>query len=415
MKKIDNSTTILILWKLWTIILIVGAILNTGCITIEENDHDCDDAVVIEPPTFPQPQPGPAHLGLLFGGPPGGTEIRVAGNDEEVLCFNAQADQDIEIRNLRLEITSPDGLVYGGTAQYRDVKFTSGATVVAGPIDLSNASLDTTQNLVFHDVFRMAADQRVGFCVKLDVNNDDLLDGNTLYVKLMPFQNGDVVRVSDGAALALENIEPNTGLWTVLTVRGIQGPSVQRNAPYVTAVPLPTTVLVNSGTIIAHRMTITAPSTSDVLVMKLSYASNVSSANPNATSLYNARVRVVGDAIGLGGWSDVLWYGGDCAFAATWSNRCVRVFLEQPLRIAAGTSVTIELEMDISGALVSGDSLTTGASMDTYGNDEGPLVGQYYISGAPETSMLWSNDGLWWYNGHSVNWGTPFAQTLVRY
>lgn len=55
--------------------------------------------------------------------------------------------------------------------------------------------------------------------------------------------------------------------------------------------------------------------------------------------------------------------------------------------------------------------------MDSYGHQEGPLVGTGFstvISGGYEDGLLWSNDGTWFYNGHTVA-GTPFAQTLTTF
>lgn len=401
---------------------VVVGLLASGCVDPDPktgDDVDLSDVLASDNQAYQQTDPAPSaptSLNLVFGGPLGGTEIGVGASGVNVLCFSATAtEKDMQIRNFRIELTSADGLVIGMQTQYGDVRVFDGSTLVAGPAELSNDSLDTTQALVLPSLEVLAADVTRHVCVKLDVNLDDLLDGNTLYVKLLPFEAGDVVLIDDGSELPTESIEPAAGLWTVLTVRGIQGPSVPMAAPTVSHSSVPTNVL-TVGTNIAYRMTITAPVASDVLIKKLSFSFYVaSSGDPSVANLYNARLRVLGSSMPLGGWTDVLWYSGDCGFAATWTHRCVRVFLDQPLAIDAGTSVTVDLLIDFSGAPTAGDMLAIGAAMDGYGHQEGPLTGgpAPHISGGYEDSMLWSDDGLWWYNGHSVNWGAPFAQTLT--
>ncbi len=405
MKNLHISTKIVIAWTLWTILLIVGALLNAGCITIEE-EHDCDDAVVIDPPT------SPARLNLTFSGPPSGEIVAVGAENAEVLCFNATATRHLEVQKLRLMVHDGDGMIFDLIPQYSDIKIVEDGIVVEGPVELAQFGYAIEQTVIMHDPIDFQPDVPRAFCVKLDVHADARLHGHNLSVSLLPFETGDVVLADDGSALAAGQITPMDGLWTVLAVR-IESPLVPINPPRVSAAPVPTNVLTN-GMVAVHRETIVAPAGSDVMLKKLSYTINVSASNPSAISLDSANLRVVGDGFSLGGWSDVLWYSGDCGFTATWSTRCARVILEQPLVIPAGTSVTVELRLNVSGPLAIGDAITTGADMDPWGHQEGPLGAGPYIESGVEDGVLWSNDGLWWYNGHSVDWGTPFAQTLTR-
>lgn len=409
------------------ITLFLIATMATACITVEdqnpdvivvveEEDDGCDGGVpetdaAPETDASPDAAPDPAALHLLFGGPPGGTEISVGAANAQVLCFNAEATETMEIRNFRIEIASNGMIHYNGMPLYRDVTVWNGSTLVAGPVNPDGNGSTTAQTLVLPAVTTiLAADTPYGFCVRLNVYLEDTLDGDQLTVRLAPFQLGDIA-LSDGSPLPVAQIDP-LPFSTTLTVRGIQGSSVPMAPPSVSAAP-PLDFVLHNGTVVATSIRISAASGSDVLVKKLSFAMSVSTANPSAIDLIGAHLRVRSEALPLGGWSDVLWYGGDCGFTATWANRCVRIVLDEPLRINAGNVVTLDLRVTVSGSLVSGDALTTGASMDTYGHQEGPLTFGPFISGGYEDSMLWSNDGLWWYNGNSVNWGTPFAHTLA--
>jgi hypothetical protein len=157
-------------------------------------------------------------------------------------------------------------------------------------------------------------------------------------------------------------------------------------------------------------MTITAAADAETLFQWLSFRTHVFTANPEATVLENARVGRVGE-IDQFGTSSIESSGGGCNFVASAAHRCVRIFLDRPLRIPAGTSTTLCLRMNVSGTLVNGELLETTTVTDNFGSVQGPLTGGHIDSQFPN-NMMWSNDGLWWYNGYSVHWGSHFTQVL---
>ncbi len=233
MKKLSTETKIVMLWKLWTIVLIVGAILNTGCITIEGdepdvviiNDHNGCDAGVTDTDAATT-----ARLHLVFGGPPSGSEIAVGASNVDTLCFQAWAlDEEIEIRKFRLYLRDGDGLILNSTVQYSNIKVadTGGpGGIVAGPVNLDPGGNQIEQLLVLNASRTVPANSFRTFCVRVDVGSNEMLNGHGFGVMLMPFEEGDVVLTSDGSNLPVEHIDPADGLWTDLVVRGNAAPAV---------------------------------------------------------------------------------------------------------------------------------------------------------------------------------------------
>ncbi len=195
------------------------------------------------------------------------------------------------------------------------------------------------------------------------------------------------------------------------------GPSVSQDAPIVNAIPLPATTLSDFGTPMIHRMVITAPAGADALVKKLSYEVDLATAHPESFSTYVPRLRIVGSPDDLPErTNDVDWIGGgDCGFVSNASKRCVMIVLDAPLAIPAGTCVTLDFSLQIAGFFASGDTVTTTPVIDA-ADRQGPIHGagiQTSIGGIMD-GALWSNDGLWFYNGHSIVWNQPLAETLTR-
>lgn len=192
-----------------------------------------------------------------------------------------------------------------------------------------------------------------------------------------------------------------------------QGPTVPMAAPYLSAASLPTNVL-TLGTNIAARITVTADAASDVQIRKLSFLVTHPSAVPGDVS--NLRLRIVGTGNDLPADRDVAYVANGHCGGGDVSYVCFRVVLDQPLTVAAGTSVTLDVRVDVTGTLSEGDSLTTALALDVSAPQEGTLVGTGLatsIEGGDEDGMLWSNDAAWFYNGHDLP-GTRFAHTLVR-
>ncbi len=196
------------------VIVFTLACASSGCVTVEVDDHDpdCGDVIVVvepgdpigpDPEPEPEPEPEAARLDLVFGGPPAGTELAVGAQNADVLCFDATATEEMEIRNTRIEITSGDGLIINSMPQYRDIKVVDTGTgqAMAGPTDVRWDGSEISQDLVLIDVWPLHADETRTFCIRLDVNGNARLDGNSLYMKLLPFEAGDVVLTGDGSEL----------------------------------------------------------------------------------------------------------------------------------------------------------------------------------------------------------------------
>ncbi|HJV32805.1 MAG TPA: hypothetical protein VJ694_02140, partial [Patescibacteria group bacterium] len=184
-----------------------------------------------------------------------------------------------------------------------------------------------------------------------------------------------------------------------------QGPAVPKAAPYVSAAPLPSYLLLN-GTQIFYRTTFTAPVESDVLVKKLSFAVGVVNGYPPGVALYAPGVRVVGEGSDLPGVASIsdAYTESVCGFSTSPANRCVSLVLASPLIIEAGTSVTVDFRMTSAATWSDGDSVTTSLARDAAGGEEGILVGEGLDAaiGGGKEGLLWSNDDVWFYDGHDV-------------
>lgn len=389
------------------------ACLGIGCASSTGDDQGVVDGGPDGPPTV---APG---LSLTLRSSTEVTSIPIASDDQNVLCVDAKASMDVEIRKLRLEVASTKGepptasLVYRGKTQYRDIKVMSGNEgVVAGPIELSSDAPDeASQVLVLTDTFMIeAAELPTLFCVQLDVNNETAIVDSALSVKLLPFQPGDVVLISDGTDLPIESIQPSDGFRADMTIRIVQCAGVQIGRPSVTEAPLPTTELTLSD-IVNYSQTITAPAENGVLTQWLSYRVHVFTPNPEATILENPRLGFPGSApLSGSGWIESS--GGGCNFVASWTHRCIRVRLDRPVWIPAGMSKTFHLWVNVSGTLIDGEQLITSSIMDVFGPQFGPLTDGHIDAMYPNNVMM-SNDGVCWFNGYYVRWGTPFSQVLV--
>ncbi len=349
-------------------------------------------------------------LELWLEGAESGAEIRVATDDTNFLCFNARPGRDVKIKKLRVEIASPQGLTYGDVAQYSDIKVMTLGRVVAGPASVALGMPDTNRSFVFETAFTIVADQTQLLCVDIDVANENALSGNELDVTVQPFELGDVLYDADGSTVPLDQIVWRGPIATRATIKGITGATIPKSRPSVSEEPLPTTGL-TLGDFVAYKMSIEAPPGGSVLIKEMSFRVHVfPTTAADATILDHARLGLDGQ-LDLSGTWDIETGGGDCNFVASSSLRCVRVFLNTPVRIPAGTAAKVELRMNVSGTLTSGELVTTSAVMDVFGPQEGPLTMNRIDSLFPN-NVEWSNDGLWWYNGYSVHWGTPFSQAL---
>ncbi|MFA5854430.1 MAG: hypothetical protein WC866_05115, partial [Patescibacteria group bacterium] len=165
------------------------------------------------------------QITITFNGP-SATDIATNGKDKEVLNFTLASQSNVEVRNLRINISAPSeddddnddtGLKYDDTtdgANYTDIKVidTASATIVAGPQDvLATASdADDSQALVFTDVFTLAAGSARTFKVTLDVANQSGLDATTVRVDLTAFGASDIRNLDNSTYVATSTIVPSS-------------------------------------------------------------------------------------------------------------------------------------------------------------------------------------------------------------
>ncbi len=167
------------------------------------------------------------QITITFNGP-SATDIATNGKDKEVLNFTLASQANVEVRNLRLAITATGidaaGGLYnssGSVANYTDIKVidTASMAVAAGPKDVDSSN-DTTQSLVYTDVFTLSAGQARTFKVTLDVANQSALDGDTVRVDLAAFQSSDIRNLDNSTYVSTSTIVPSSTVsGNAMTVR----------------------------------------------------------------------------------------------------------------------------------------------------------------------------------------------------
>lgn len=166
------------------------------------------------------------QLTMAFQGP-AVTDYAVQQQDVELFRFTIAAQSNLEIRNTRVNIAAPAGDVgvdtndlfsgtagSGATANYTDIKLVdvSGNAVVAGPRDVAvtAGASDTTQDMVYTDVWNINAGQTRTIKVTADIANISGLDaGETLRVTFGPFQASDVKNLDNNQFVATTDIVPS--------------------------------------------------------------------------------------------------------------------------------------------------------------------------------------------------------------
>ncbi|WKZ29346.1 MAG: hypothetical protein QY323_01290 [Patescibacteria group bacterium] len=166
------------------------------------------------------------QITITFNGP-AATDIATNGKDKEVLNFTLASQSNVEVRNLRLTVSSDGPDYYTGglwnhsanTANYTDIKVldVSSGSVIAGPKDLSSSSSggdanDTSQSLVYTDVFTLNAGQARTFKVTLDVASAAALEGNLSRVSLAAFQSSDIRNLDNSTFVSTSDIVPSSAI-----------------------------------------------------------------------------------------------------------------------------------------------------------------------------------------------------------
>jgi hypothetical protein len=161
-----------------------------------------------------------AQVTLAFQGP-SVQDIATQQQDVEVFRFTITAQSNIEIRNTDLQITADAGggigLVDGGAAMYKDIKFVDVAsnTTVAGPKDVATGGSDTDQELVYTDVWNVNAGQTRTIKVTVDLGTFTPVAAETVKFSLNTFDSGDIRNLDNN-----QTIDPTTNVVPSSTIVG---------------------------------------------------------------------------------------------------------------------------------------------------------------------------------------------------
>ncbi len=123
-------------------------------------------------------------------------------------------DNDLEIRNLRMQISAITGQLYNGTtAFFRNIRVIDNKTgnTLVGPKEISTSGSVSTQDLVFNETFVIKAGESKDLSLVADLaNSTDALFIDRQYRGIFKaFTSGDVKVVSTGENLDITKIVPN--------------------------------------------------------------------------------------------------------------------------------------------------------------------------------------------------------------
>ena len=166
------------------------------------------------------------QLTISFNGP-ASKNVGINAKNVELYNFTMAAQSNLEIRNLRTQITwaagtgaalgAANGLVDttgAAAANVKNIKVVDTATgaVVAGPTDVATGGSDTTQTIVYTETINLTAGQSRTFKILADVANQAGLANNTIKSDLNAFVASDIRNLDNSTYIALTDIVPNTGI-----------------------------------------------------------------------------------------------------------------------------------------------------------------------------------------------------------
>ena len=138
---------------------------------------------------------------ITFNGPISG-DIARRGQDVQVFNFTIATKSAIEIRNWRFAASTSVLTAGKGFNDFKIWDTTSGS-VITSAVDIT-----TSTNQTFTDVYTMAAGASKVFKVTVDVDADNA-DGDTLTVKLSPFESNDIKNTENNQFVATSAIVPS--------------------------------------------------------------------------------------------------------------------------------------------------------------------------------------------------------------
>lgn len=123
-------------------------------------------------------------------------------------------DNDLEIRNLRMQISAISGQLYNGTtAFFRNIKVVDNKTgnTLVGPKEISTSGSTATQDLVFNETFVIKAGESKDLSLVADLaNSTDALFIDQQYRGVFKaFTSGDIKVVNTGENLDITKVVPN--------------------------------------------------------------------------------------------------------------------------------------------------------------------------------------------------------------
>jgi hypothetical protein len=148
---------------------------------------------------------------------PAVTDYAVQDADVELFRFSVTAQNNVEVRNMNLNIEAT-GSATGGlvnstatTSNYTDIKFVDVATnqVISGPKDVVTSGSDTTQDLSFNDVWNLNAGQTKTIKVTADIANFVPGESETVKVTLKPFGASDIKNLDNNTFVSTSDIVPS--------------------------------------------------------------------------------------------------------------------------------------------------------------------------------------------------------------
>lgn len=247
-----------------------------------------------------------AQVTITFNGPVAG-DIAVRGQDVTVFDFTIAAQNNVEIRNLRLHATTTGLTTDEGFNDFKVWDATSN-TVVSSATDVT-----TSTDVTVTDIINLSAGQSKRFKVTVDVDaqNDT---NDTIQVSLLAFQSNDVRNLDNNTFVSTSDIVPSA------TVTGntqtVKAPTLDVQ---LSSLPTSQTQIQGSQGValvgIAFRATADNIKLSSVKVAANASSGTLTTGELQSLALYDGATRV-SDFKGLAGSSDL---------TATFSNLNVTV------------------------------------------------------------------------------------------
>lgn len=299
-------------------------------------------------------------LTITFNGP-AAKDIAKNGKDVEVFNFTMAAQNNLEVRQLILNISGSDLFYETGTdvSNFTDVKVvdTTTGAVVWGPKDVDFGS-ETTEVMTFTEDVTLAAGTSKTFKVTMDVaNNGDLVSGDTLTVSLEAdaFTSSDVRNLDNNTYLTSSDVVPTSDIaGNQMTVRIVSLETA------LAGTPTSKSFVKGSQNVEAAGFVFTASTGGDVRVDSITLTGNIASSTSD--TLEEGR-QATGASTYVNVSDDIVTvelYDGATKIGQTKSPAITTglvQFTGLNWVIPAGTSKTLIVKMSISNSATASDAI----------------------------------------------------------